>query len=44
MAIHEPFEVIPVPLAEAKIEVRFPGEMDAVRRLGEIQRAVRVRS
>jgi uncharacterized protein (TIGR04255 family) len=35
------FEVIPVPLAEAVIEVRFPGEADVERLRGEFQRAVR---
>lgn len=41
MATQEPFEVIPVPLVEAVVEVRFPGDADLERRRGEFQRAVR---
>lgn len=43
MATNEPFDVIPVPLVEAVIEVRFPGEADVERRRGEFQGSVRSR-
>lgn len=43
MATNEPFDVIPVPLMEAVIEVRFPGEADIERRRGAFQSALRSR-
>ena len=41
MATAEQFEVIPVPLTEAVIEVCFLGHADVERLQGEFQRAVR---
>ncbi len=41
MATSEPFDVIPVPLMEAVIEVRFPGEADIERCRGAFQSALR---
>ena len=42
METAEQFEVIPVPLAEAVIEVRLPGEADVERLRGAFQHAVRL--
>ena len=41
METAEQFEVIPVPLAEAVIEVRFPGQADVERLRDAFQRAMR---
>lgn len=41
MAIDGSFDVIPVPLVEAVIEVRFPGEADIERCRGAFQQALR---
>ncbi len=38
---HEPFDIIQVPLVEASIEVRFPGDARIEARRGEFQQAVR---
>ncbi len=41
MPVMQEIEVIPVPLAEAVIEVRFPGDADVERVRGSFQRTIR---